>query len=477
MEQSKFNKILNKLTDRQKQRYLEFLRSPYFNKNEYVVLFVGQILASGANLSKEEIYLNLFPDRAYEERKVSDLMYMALRLLEEFLTEEQYAGQAWERKLNLLTYIREQSIEDLNKGVQKDIQEIRSSKTIKNSEYFYEEFLYQSEADKIFLSQARTHGDQSLQKKVDQLDLFYLSAKLRDSCEMTNRTNIVAATYEFHLLDKLLEAIQANPELYLHYPAIAVYFHILLMLKEPEEIKHFNALKEDIGRHVKVFPKDEQLSIYGYLRNYCIRKVNSGGTVFYSELLDIYKHMIEMGLMEADNKSLQWDFKNMVSVALRVGEFEWTYELINNIKSKLPEKVRDNAYTYNLAHYYYQTKEAKKAIRLLRSVEFTDVYYNLDSKVMLLKIYFEEEEEEAFYALVAAFKVYLLRNKLISKDTFVIYNNLVKYARKAFAYKAQLPYQRKGSAKQIALLNEKVLETAQIANRDWLLKEISEIMI
>jgi hypothetical protein len=285
----------------------------------------------------------------------------------------------------------------------------------------------------------------------------------------------MAADYEFHLLDNLLEGINTNFERYRQYPAISIYYRIMLMLKEPEEQTHFHLLQSQVQEHIHLFARDEQRSLYGYLQNYCIRNVNSGKAEFYPELLNIYKYMLGINLMNDDNKNLQWDLKNMVSIALRLGEYEWTYKTINDLKAKLPEEVRENAYAYNIANYYYETKDFKKATRLLQSVEFNDVRYNLDSKSMLLKIYFELEEEEAFYAHVTAFNAYLTRNKLISEDTLIIYGNLVKYARKAFIFKTQLPYIQRRNATKINALKDKISKTRLIGNANWLMKEVEAI--
>ena len=476
MEQSKFIRTLEKLNKAQKQRYIEFLKSPYFNKNEDITRFVGLVFKNNVPLVKEKLFAKLYPGKPYDARRIPDLMYKSLRLLEEFLSEEMYAGQVWTRKLNLLGHIRANELDDLYTVVEREIHELSSKKELRDSNYFYEEFMYQSEADKIYLDQSRIKADENLQNKVDQLDLFYLSAKLRDSCEMMDRKRILATDYEFNLLDNLIEAVQSDFARYSQYPAISIYFRVMLMLREPDNLEHFKILKEEVLQNIQLFARDEQRSLYGYLQNYCIRKVNSGGHEFYRELLDIYQYMLDIKLMDTDNKNLQWDLKNMVSIALRLGENDWTYKIINELKSKLPDDERENAYTYNLANYYYETKDYKKATKLLQSVDFKDVYYNLDSKSMLLKIYFEQDEEEAFFALVTSFKTYLTRNKLISADRYVTYNNLLKFARKVFGFKIMLPYQRRNSINKINALKQKLIDTKNVVNLNWLLKEIEELI-
>jgi len=476
MEQSKFIIALQKLPEPYLEQYKAFLRSPYFNTRNDVIRFVDLVLDAKTPLSKEALYKKMYPGKPFDDRRVPDLMYRALKLLERFLEEEQYRTQDWQRKLNLLNIIAVNDLDMIRSVVLAEIETLSREKPLRDSAYFYEEFLYQTEADKMFLSRSKIQDDQSLQKKVDQLDLFYLSAKLRDSCEMMNRKRIVAASYEFHLLDSLMKAIEADMDQYAQYPAIILYYRIMLMLNDPENPGHFFQLKDEVHQNIHLFAQDEQRSLYGYLQNYCIRRVNSGRTEFYAELLDIYRYMMGIGLMDEQNKNLQWDLKNMVSIALRLGEHDWTYRTIQSLKPFLPEETRENAYTYNLANYYYETQDYKRATRLLQSVEFSEVYYNLDSKVMLLKIYFEQEEEEVFYAHANALTAYLTRNKLISKDTATIYGNMTKFARKAFVFKTQPPYQIRRKQKNILALREKILATQQVGNVSWLVREVDRMV-
>jgi hypothetical protein len=166
----------------------------------------------------------------------------------------------------------------------------------------------------------------------------------------------------------------------------------------------------------------------------------------------------------------------MVSTGLRLKEYDWTLNFITEFKNRLPEESRSNAYIYNLANYYYETKDYKKSVKMLRDVEFTDVFYNLDAKSMMLKIFFERDEEESFRALTASFKIYLTRNKLISKQQYEMYNNLLKYSKKAFILKSKLPYQRKGNfSKKVAELKQKVSGTGNIINSRWLLGQIDQL--
>jgi hypothetical protein len=97
-------------------------------------------------------------------------------------------------------------------------------------------------------------------------------------------------------------------------------------------------------------------------------------------------------------------------------------------------------------------------------VEFSDVYYQLDSKSILLKTYFELEETESFFYHASAFRVFLKRNKLVSDYQRTIYLNLIRYA-------SQL-MRAEGQQKKIAVIKKKIETNRNIADLNWLLGKI-----
>ena len=480
MQTSKSFLVLNRLEDEDRGRFREFVASPYFNKNQELISFYDLIMYEKLfkydTLDKEKVLKMLYPGQKYESRRVHDLSYRLMNLLEDFLAFEKYNQNSFLRKINLMGLAYEKELEPIINGIEKDIELIHSRNPVRDSNYFYESFMIHSERDNSFRMMGKISGNESLQSKADQLDLFYLALKLKDSCEMLNRSKIISANYDFKMMDPIIVYLQSHTETYIDYPAIQIYLNVYLMLKSENHELYFTALEKLALQYESVFAHDEQRSIYTYIQNYCIRRINQGNTAFYQNMFEAYKHIIDNGLVFEDNKNLQWDFKNAVSIGLRIKEFNWTLAAINAFKDRLPEDIRQNAYTYNLANYYYETGDLKKATKLLNSVEFTDIYYSLDAKVMLLKIYYKEEEEESFYSLVSSFGIFLKRHKLISKDTTEIYENLIRFTRKSFLLSLKLPYQRnKDYYKKVETLKQKITQTQLVANINWLLQEVEAL--
>ncbi len=136
----------------------------------------------------------------------------------------------------------------------------------------------------------------------------------------------------------------------------------------------------------------------------------------------------------------------------------------------------ENAYRYNLANLNYSRKLYEEALELLRDVEFTDIYYKLGSRSLLLKIFYEMDETESLFSLLESFKIFVKRSKQISGYQKEIHLNLLKSARKLYRIKVRLPHYRKALLRnQFKNLELKIQEKPQIANVNWLKEKMEEI--
>ena len=487
METGKFFITLKNLSQQEFLRFGEFVASPFFNKNNELVNLYDIILREREKekqkekekedeISREKLFKLLYPKKPFDARRMTDLIYYMNNLLEDFVAISKTKKDVFARNLAFFSEARERDIDKVALSVAREMSAGLESSEIKDSEYYYHNYLFYNEQDKFFSAKGKIKQDQSLQKKADNFDIYYLSAKLQDACEMLNRGQIVHAEYEDNILETLLKHIEDYHAKYAEIPVISIYLNILKMLRNPEDATYLKNLLSLLSTHGSIFNRIELRDLYNYAQNYSIRRINAGETGYMQTLFGIYKTLLEDNLIFQGKHLTKWDYKNIISLGLRLKEYEWTLNFIQQYKNKLPENEGDNAYTYNLANYYYETGDYKKAVKLLRNVEFTDVYYNLDSKSMLLKIYYDTEEDESFISLVASFKIYLKRNKLISEANYTLYKNLLKYTVKVFNLHNKLPYQRgRPFTRQLAKIKKQITDTHNIANKKWLLGQVEAI--
>ena len=480
MERSKLVKILKTLTAKEMRQFREYVHCPVHNKHKQLKRLIDLIAEAYPNfnsgrLSKKVIYHKLFPHNTYNEQRLFDLMSYLVSLSEEYLAFSQYQRNRNEQRIYLLKAYREKGLDKLFYREMNRLQEKLEDHVTKDEDFFYHRFLIENEADQFFISREKRMQDVSLQQKVDNLDRFYVSSKLKHCCDMVNRKNVVAAQFEFKMLGELMEYLQNNREEFKDCPPVAVYYQILKTLMEENDEKHYYILKETLDHNIRYFSPDEAIAIFGYAQNYCIKKVNSGDSKFLVELFQLYKMQIEKDVLDGQYMS-QWEFKNIVSAGLRLEEYDWISGFIRDYKERIAPEHRDNAYTYNSASFYYSTDEYDKALRLLQSVEFTDVYYHLGAKSMILKMYYDLQEEESLLSLIEAFNIYLRRNKLISGYQRNVHLNLIRFTKRTFKLRTrQIVNKRSVQGRDIKKLRKSIMEKKEITNLEWLLSKVDEI--
>ena len=425
-------------------------------------------------LEKQTMYRYIFGEGQYQDLQlnnvISDLLQLAYRFLANLQLEE--------RELLLKNFTLENLLERGHTTLAKRLGDSFAQKlektTEKNATYFYYEYLFHDKMVRHHLSTKMRAADVHLQAKNDSFDLYYLCNKLRMACDMLSRQNTTGTLYQCHFLEEVLLHYQNNFLNCRQNPAFNIYYQLLLLIQEKKE-EQYRKLKSYIPKHLHLFPKAELRIIYLYLQNYCIFQINSGKSRYYRELRELYELLLEEGILFQNGFLQQWTYKNIVTVGIRLAEYDWTESIIHQYKSKLKESERPNALAYNLAALYYARKQYKKALRQLHDVTFTDQAYHLGAKIIQLKSYFELNETEALHSLLEAFKKYILRNKGLAPYHKQANANFLRLVKKLYKLKSSRKRKTGKYIKaQVKKLNSLLAETQPIANKDWLLEKMEE---
>ncbi|MBC8046736.1 MAG: hypothetical protein H7Y00_08075 [Fimbriimonadaceae bacterium] len=470
MFQNKSIAILRTFTQQEMRQFDEFLRSPFFNKNQTIVQLFEKIKpfypAFETNeLERNNLYKLIYGNENYEEQKLRYLMTDLTKQLEEYLCYKAISNEEL-FKMHLLLYTyRIRKLERPFFSTVKLAEKMLEDWPRRDVSHAFYEYLIEEDKYKYASDQKEHLSKSNLQKVVDDLDKYFILNKMRYSAEIINNKNVVAINYKLFLYEEIMNHLRINP--LDHVPAAKVYYTIILTLIEPDNKQHYNALLLLLEEHKNIFSKEELFDMYVFAKNFCIRKINQGYTDYIRDLFELYKIILNNKIIFRDNSLSQFDYKNIVYLGLRVEEMDWVKSFIIKYNDYLDPKYRNNAYTYNLASYYYFMKNYDEALTLLRSVEFTDIYYHLDSKSLLLKIYYDQNETEAFFSLVEAFKVYIKRNNLIPTSQKNSYYNMIKFVSKLFKWKLN-------PKNTLSHIEEEIENTKPLADINWIRKKLEE---
>lgn len=451
----------------------KFVESPYFNRNEELVKLYG-ILISAINkdrleqLDKEAIWKKIVPGKKYDDTRFRKYASDLSKLVEAFLAQEVIESKPLDRINYLMEALTEKEFEKIQNSVINLAGKISQKTSLRPADYYYQQYKIENNIYLLNEYETRRSDRTNIESISDNLDKFYIAEKLRLICAVATQQIFVNHDYNIDFIDEIKKYVKTDK--YRDVPPIALYSQILLTLSEQDEEKHYFQLKSYLDKFGLQFPKNEARDVlYMAAQNYCIRKINQGNQKFLKELFILYQDLLDKEIILGDGELSPWYFRNIVVIALRLGEFEWTEKFINRYHVFLPENFKENAVTFNLAQVYFYQKKYDKVIRQLQNVEYEDVTYNLNSKSILLATYYETDETEPMISLMESFRTYLNRHKEIPQSRKVHYQNLIKYAKRLLKI---LPNDKKAIEKLKVEIND---NKNYIASYNWLDEKIQEL--
>lgn len=481
-KEKKFYRLLESLNQWELTRFRKFVRSPYHNTDEKLHRLLDLIVPAkrfhmDGIPGEEQLHAALFPDKAYDYFRINNLISYLNRLLKSFLVIESVQQDKALSERKLMREATERNLEALYREVDLSAHKRSREHAVEDESSFFHRFQLEELRDHFTVRRGRKTGEAHLIEKLRYLDLHYVSSMLRNLCALVNRSNILRfeAGLEEHL--HFIESVGSQLSRYEDTPYIVIYFHILMSLLRGEDESHYRKIVALARKHGADLPASERGDIYRYAQNYCIKQLNLGNQPYQRELFDLYRESLAEGLLTSGDNMFLGDFKNIVSLGIRLREHKWTENFMEAYHTLLPADVREDVLAYNRAALYYATGDYSSALRILTTANFDDIFYQLGMRSLTLKIYFERNDFEALDAALHAFEVYLRRNKKVSGYQVRVNRNLIKYVRQLARLKSRMAGRRDKAARtELASLKARMRDQREIANLQWLMEQVDLLL-
>lgn len=454
--------ILNSFDTREIRAFQQMVGSPFFNQDEKLSLLLTSILPKlnyegSSKELKEFLHIKLFPKEAYDDKRMRYLFSGLSQLAEQFLLQQSYRTKPIQQQLALASICNERKLPKLYRQTIQKVEQHFDSQAQRDVLYFQQHLELVMIKDEHFQQQRLRKFDENLQWVSDDLDRYYYLQKLRQACMMLDRQAILTANYDLGISDSWLSHLRERS--FYDEQIIRIYYTILMCALEEDEIQHFEELKLMLAGVNEEITNSDLADIFRFAINYCARKIRKGRSEYLEEALQLYVRGIASELFLEDGHLSPWTFTNVVKLALRLEKFSWIAEFIPQYAPSLPANFQENALHYNYAELYYYRKDLDRALTHLNQVALDDLNYALGARVMLAKIYYETAEENALLSLLAAFSLFLKRNRKISANIKHTYLNF-----------CDLLFQLiRRNPKKLGSLRKKIEETNLLTDRGWLL--------
>lgn len=473
IDSTKLAGVLQTFNKAQRLSAKRFLDSPYFNSSKELqdlFLEILKLQEKGKPLDKVKLWKKIVKNKPYNDLRFRKFCSDLSKLMERFLAQQAFEEDEVQQRIFLLRKINqtERKAQKLANSMVNSASKMMEEYPYRDSTYFLNQFLLQKSFYDYFDYETKRSEQSNLDEISEYLDLLYFSEKLRISGEVIQRKNFKVADYH-SVFTPTLEKHILESNLLEQSPAISLYYQIHKMWTDVENEEHYFKLKSLIQSYAVLFPPKKAINnFYTTAQNYCVKKINSGERKFLNELFELFKLQISQKLLLTDGKLNPWYFRNIIVVALRLGEYDWVEDFINQFKEELPESHKENAVTYNMAQLYFYKKQYDKVLEQLRFVEYDDMSYNLNSKVMLMLTYYELDEFDLLDSHLDTFEVFLKRRRDFTADRKQIYIWLIKYTRRLTRI---IP----GDKKSLQKLKDDVQSTKGVVNANWLLEKIADL--
>lgn len=453
--------IYKNLISVEKNAINKWLHSPAHNQRTDLIQFWEALQDKHLeSMSPTERFAQVFPGEPFDNLKWRQLQSMLVAQIEEQFAWRGFREETIKMDLRVATEYRLRKIPGAQEHALKRAGE-RLAAAPKDLKYQEDRYLLAWEQYLSIETQQRSGGGY-LNEVIRTFDAYALTVKLRLACLSASHQAVFQAQYDNRLTELLLKYLEDSE--WLQEPIIALYYHCYWSLSSGEEV-HFRAFRHFLESLAAQLPSEERRALLLMAVNYCIRELNRGETRYAREAFDLYKLGLESGSLIENGMLSRFALKNIVSLGIRLEAYDWVEKIILEYSPLLEAKHREANCNYNLAALYCAKKEYEKAMPLLAQVDEADLLLNLDSRIMLIKMYYETEAWDALDALLSSFRILLLRKKKMVGYHQQHYLNTVRLLQKIL----RTPAQDRAARQKI---REEIDHTKSVIERDWLLGKV-----
>jgi len=490
---SKLLVLLNSLEPIEMKELALWLNSPLFNRSSKTIdLFVFlrkkvwkkeisfplyKAIKATKLLSSESTSKNVSPKDKQALWKIAGQL---TQQIEEYLKWKKFKDQKIYGNWLLMNTYLEKQLYDQNKILLNKTRKLHEQSSFRDIAHCKDEFtLSEMEFFMEIILKNRKAGT-SMIRTMDSLRIASFAHLLRYYCILTNFKNLVSLESESSFKKVLLMHLEDNEVL--NDFTVNLYYRLLLMLESGKNEDYFT-FKETLFSSLTSFDKNELRQLFAFMSNFCLRKANEGDTTLGKELFEIYEQGLKMGCWTAGIYFSQHQFIRILEVSLHQKKLDWAKQFIETYKDSLDPNLAKNTMLYSKSTLAFHEKNFDLSQEYLSKItKLEDFYSKLEAKVLLVKIYYENDlsfetfEGHPIHSELEALKVNTLKGsgKKIAAIARPKFSNFSVILKKVLSLR-RLKFNGKLSRSKINALTVALENLKPVTSRTWLKEKLEEL--
>ncbi|WP_020535939.1 hypothetical protein [Lewinella cohaerens] len=429
MNQKKLITLFQSLTAKDLRNLKKFVRSPYHNTREDVILLFDLLRSSPLEeLNEERLFSALFPQKVFDKKELAYVLNYLMKVIEDYFAVQYLEANQEEREFAIAKEaLARQQKNIFFRKVEKasKLLSVGGINTIESHQLKYE-------LEMILCDQQMNEergASLNLKQPSERLESIVIASILRQACSLLTHENISKTSYDYELLHHILPYLESPEKTHLvNQPVIALYYHSYKTLKE-DDINHFQELKQMLIAFRASLSKRDLKNFYIISINFSIKQLNSGNGDYVREAFNLYQKALEDDVLLDHGVLSQFHYKNIAALGLGLKAYDWVEQFLIKYREKLKTQYQALNFNYNFAKLQYEKGEYEAALKLLQAVKYDESLPNLTSRILLMKIFYELDEREVLASYLNSFEGMVRRQRKLGyhKNSYL---NLISFMRR-----------------------------------------------
>lgn len=426
-------------------------------KNNVVVLFetIFKNKLNNITSNTENLFATVYKKQKRTPNEFRKLCHELLQKVESYLTIIYLRSDVGFQQYLLLKFYRKHELFSFYENTKNKIEK-QTSLLISSSEIQSENLIQESHYETLIEDKSRASENYILPYS-NSLDEYYILQKLKLICHALNEQHFTTYTSLPNYTSSIL-----NIDSKQYNTLVQIYYNIAELLQDISNEDVYFKLKIFIQKKHHIHQDDLKTSIQ-YLINYCVIKINKGASHFLQEIFEMYKYYDET-IIETSISPVR--FNNIINIAIKIKEYNYAFQYIEKNVKKLPPELQNSTIDFSKAKLFYEEKKYDNVIEILRTAQYDDIIFNLGTKVLLVKTFFEKKEFQLLLSYLESFRIFIMRNKEMNTASKKIHQDFIKIIHKLMKMEF-------ASINEMDTFKNKIISLDNLPDKSWILEKVA----
>lgn len=489
MLKSALLEITDSFTPEEAERFSDFIRSPYFNRNSNVIRLFDVIRKSSESgddslLRKEKVWQKLYPGKPYNYGTMKNLIHELTQLSIKFVCQEEL--ESTKHVGNVLT-VSALSYRNADKALNSKLNQVEKSfnkRTFRDLEYVLSD--YYMEMSKIFWTKWMYQKSHQL-KRASEKDFLAGSATsvysfLLYLFKMTNNISVQSGDHNYkpdanlvirflrevgtETIEKILSSVKEYSVR--DYTVLNVFWDMCRSQLYDPDPKLYYRFKLSVTENAKLFSLQDLEDLLTCLVTTLFRLKDTLINK-YKERIDIFDIMIANKIFIQRNRILPVHlFILYVWNLFHLNDFERIDKFTNKFGEYLTEDKRHNALLFSQACLEIGKENFAAALEMLLKTGYDYSAMKIYVKHLKAVCYYELNDSASFMYENDSLRNFLKSNMKVNESVKESLKHHYTMIRRMFRLRSGF------DISEFQLLRKEVFEST--ANKDsWLIRKVSEL--